>query len=171
MKSFGVFIVVVAVIFLIIWGAYLGLAWWQFNKNCGDYLKLTGDAPTVERADGFLEKAIAYIEKTNRVSGNSSIIFKKPTNDVGIWYAQIKAAKETTEKIITRGEGVSQLERDNALMKIRETVLDQGEKGTMVTTPDWISLFPYQLFKIILWPLLSVVFGLIGVVIVIRNDY
>ncbi|MDP2930544.1 MAG: hypothetical protein Q8N56_02990 [bacterium] len=170
MKSFGVSLVVVAVISLIIWGGYLGLARWQFNKNCGDYLKLAGDAPTVERADGFLEKAIAYIEKTNMVSGNSSIIFKKPTNDVGIWYAQIKAAKETTEKIIVRGEGVSQLERDNALMKIRETVLDQGERGTMVTTPDWISLFPYQLFKVILWPILSVLFAITGAIIVVRND-
>lgn len=171
MKKFGSFLVVVAVISLVIWGPYLGISRWQFNKNCGDYLKLAGDAPTVERADDFLGKAMAYLEKTNMISGNSSIIFKKPTNDVGIWYAQIKAAKETTEKIIARGEGVSQLEKDNALMKIRETVLDQGEKGTVITTPDWISLFPNQLFKIINWPLLSIIFGLIGAIIVVRNDH
>jgi len=100
-------------------------------------------------------------------SGNSAFIFHTPRNDVGIWYEQINGAKETAsrllEKIKEDPESVSQLEKDNALMKIREVVLDLGESGTKITTPKNISWFPNQWLMLILWivsPIL-LVWGLI----------
>ncbi|KKU55121.1 MAG: hypothetical protein UY41_C0024G0007 [Candidatus Moranbacteria bacterium GW2011_GWE1_49_15] len=121
---------------------------YSFDKNCGDYLKLAGDAPNIERADNFLDKAIRYIERENLTSGNSAIIFSKPSNDVGVWYEQIKGAKETTENLLAKEKvdpaSVSQLDKDNALMKIREVLLDDSSSGTKVTAPDWISWYPHQ---------------------------
>ena len=135
-------------IFLALFGIVRG---YFFSRDCGSYLKLAADAPTVERASGFMETAIAYLVATGRTQGNSAVIFKTPKNDVGIWYQQTRAALETTRAIIQKGAGASQLERDNALMKIRETLLDMGESGTQLTLPSHISIVPYQVLIVILW--------------------
>jgi hypothetical protein len=170
MRIAGIILVVVGVLCLIF---LLGASLYQdyrFNRDCGDYLKLAADAPTVERADEFLGKAIAFIEKTGRTSGNSAIIFKKPTDDMGTWYGQLKGSKETTEKILAKGDAATQLERDNALMKIRETVLDQGKDGESVTTPSWISLVPHQA-SYILGCLFFIVLAALGVFLGEKSDW
>jgi hypothetical protein len=135
-------------IFLVGFGVIRG---YLFNYECGGYLKLAADAPTVERANGFLVRAVSYLDKTGRTHGNSAVIFKTPGNDVGIWYAQIMESLKTTEEIIKKGSGASQLERDNALMKIRETLLDVGESGTELTHPAHIAIVPYQVAIVVLW--------------------
>lgn len=145
--------------------------WYDFSKGCEDYLKLAGDAPNVERADGFLENALEYIEENNMTSGNSAILFTKPSNDVGIWYNQIKGAKSTTENILKRKtadpDSVTQLEQDNALMKIREVVLDNASTGTSVTSPQWIEWYPNQRLMMFWW-IMSAIF-IIGVIVVNTN--
>ncbi|MFZ6035940.1 MAG: hypothetical protein ACOYUK_02265 [Patescibacteria group bacterium] len=147
----------IGIIALIALGIIALVAEYTFDSECGNYLKLAGDAPTVEKADEFLGYAIGYIERERLTTGNSGVIFRSyPTNDLAIWYGQIKGAKQTTESIIDRTKSdsasVSQLERDNALMKIREVVLDQDEKGTSVTHPDWIIFYPSQvLYWFVFW--------------------
>ena len=157
----------------IILGAASTVAWivavillaYNFDASCESYIKLAGDAPNVERADEFLGKALSYIEENGLTWGNSALIFSTPQSDIGIWYGQIKGAKETTASILSRikeGEMVSQLEKDNALMKIREVVLDETSDGTSVTTPDWITWFPRQ-WAMVIWLIASlalVIWGL-----------
>jgi len=129
--------------------------WYQFVKNCEDYLKLAGDSPNIEMADQFLGMAIDYMEKNNLTSGNSSLIFNTPGNDVGIWYKKIKGAKKTTETMLNKIKddpaSVTQLEQDNALMKIREVVLDNSKKGTEVTLPEGVDWHPYRRFMLFWW--------------------
>ena len=50
--------------------------WYKFNRNCADYLKLAGDAPTLERADGFLSMALEWMDYKNLKYGNSALFFK-----------------------------------------------------------------------------------------------
>lgn len=155
---------------LLFLGTFIVVRGYLFDRDCGDYLKLAADAPTVERADGFLSKAIAYLDRTGRTAGNSAIIFKTPENDVGIWYGQLKAAHETTITILAKKPDATQLERDNALMKIRETLLDQGETGTVVTAPAHISIVPYQVaIAVLFWLLLALV--ILDGVLFWRSDY
>lgn len=168
MKGFLVVIFIGVISFIIVVIVSI-LLWYDFGKNCGDYLKLAGDAPTVERADMFLEKALQHIEESNLTSGNSAFIFHSPSADVGIWYNQIRGAKATTERILYRisndSGSVSQLEMDNALMKIREVVRDTGES---VTLPPHITWYPYQ-WAMLIWWLLSVLFIVIGVIALYRT--
>ncbi|HBI16718.1 MAG TPA: hypothetical protein DDY52_00970 [Candidatus Moranbacteria bacterium] len=155
MKKISWFAAVVGTVSLISVTVFSIIFWYSFAKNCEDYLKLAGDAPSIEKADKFLGQALSYIEKENLTRGNSAYIFHTPKNDVGIWYEQIKGAKETTlfllDKIENKPEIVSQLEQDNALMKIREVVLDSSQNGTSVTLPDAITWFPYQWGMFIWW--------------------
>lgn len=138
--------------------------WFSFKGGCSDYLKLAGDAPTVERATEYLGKAVNYIETKGLTSGNSAYFIRTPRNDIGIWYNQIKGAHETVkalvdQKVVSPGS-VSQLTEDNALMKIREVVLDEGSDGVEVTLPQHIYIFPNQVF-FLLWYLLSLLFAVI----------
>lgn len=140
--------------------------WYGFKSNCGDYLKLAGDAPTVEKANVFLGKAINYLEQKDKTSGNSAFIFRTPANDVGIWYGQLTGAKAIADSLIKNG---TSLEKSNALMKIRETVLDQGEKGTVVTLPTKIASFPYQ-WPMLIWWIVTVLLVVIPIIILAREN-
>jgi hypothetical protein len=159
MKAFAWFMFGLCVILFVFLSVYCIYQGYVFKLNCGGYLKLAADAPTIERAGDFLSRALGYIEKTGKTSGNSAVIFKTPENDVGLWYGQLLAAKMTTDKILERGSSATQLEKDNALMKIRETLLDQGEKGTVITRPAHISIVPYQVPIILLWWVLLALSG------------
>jgi hypothetical protein len=144
MKFVGVVLTVLGVILFVGFCVFAIVQAYHFDRDCGDYLKLAGDAPTITRANDFLKKAIVYLGETGKTSGDSAFIFKRrPSNDVAVWYQQLVAAEKTTEDILAKGDNAPQLEKDNALMKIRETVLDQGE-GVIVTHPTNISLYPGQ---------------------------
>jgi len=146
---------------MIVLSIVCSLSVYQFNRGCADYLKLAGDASTIEAANGFLGQALAYMETTGKTSGNSSLIFKKPLSDVGIWYKQTKDAKGVLEGIIAKGDEATGTEKSNALLKVRETVLD----GTSVTYPPHIALYPggsYAVAVILWWVLgLATVGGVI----------
>lgn len=165
MKSFSRFLAAIGTVSFIMVSVLSIIFWYSFVKNCEDYLKLAGDAPNVVRADEFLGQALDYIEKENLTSGNSAYIFHTPKNDVGIWYEQIKGAKETTAALLKKAkenpESVSQLEQDNALMKIREVVLDSSKSGTKVTLPDAIAWFPYQ-WGMLVWWWISTIINMVG---------
>ncbi len=113
-----------------------------FDIHCESYLKRAADSNTVETAREELDKAIKYIEDNRMTEGNTGIILKSPTNDVGFWYKNLTEAKAELDKV---GPNVTPLERTNMLMKLRETLLIKGDKGEHVTAPSGISVFPNNL--------------------------
>lgn len=142
-------------IVLIMVGVNLIIKNQSWNKEVENWLKLAADAPNIERAEKFLDRAIAGINERGIVGGNSALIFHNPNADVGIWLGQITAAKQLLVNL--REQKVSGLEETNALMKFRETLLDVGEKGTVVTSPPHMSTFPNQmLWAWLLWLSLGV---------------
>ena len=112
----------------------------QFSIHCKQYLKRAADSNTVELAHEELENALKYIEDKGLTEGNTSLIIKSPENDIGFWYRNLKASYEELENLDSNS---SQLEKTNVLMKLRETLADEG-KGTTITLPNYISLYPYQ---------------------------
>jgi hypothetical protein len=153
----------------ILWTAFVGVfvllvvveavRSYHFRVEVEDYLKLAADAPTVERADEFLQTAIAGIERRGLASGNTALFFRTPRGDLAVWYGQVVGARETTSSIVSRVPAASQLERDNALMKVREVLLDEGERGTTVTVPECAIFFPVLWAFVLGW----VVVVLLGV--------
>ena len=120
----------------------------QFNQNCGGYLKQAADANTVEIAHDRICKALDYIEKNNLTSGYTSILWKTEDENVGFWYENIKACKNELELC----KDASQLEKTNVLMKVRESLTDDGEKGTELTLPKGISRYPNNaIFGVLFW--------------------
>ncbi|MFH1508697.1 MAG: hypothetical protein ABIE68_00860 [bacterium] len=167
---------IVGAVSLIIVGV-CSISWWyDFHSEIGDHLKNAGDAPNLEMANEFLSAAIEKMEEQGLTSGNSAFFFNKlKVTDVGIWYRKINEANETVSDLLARivedPESVSQLVRDNALMKIREVVLDEGKSGTEVTLPAHIVWFPSEV-GILLWWWISFIIAAIGwVSFFITSDY
>jgi hypothetical protein len=169
MKVLGIVLTTIGAILLAVLLVNSIMRWYDTKVGCGDYLKLAGDAPTVQKAYDFLEIALDYMEKRGLTNGNSAVLFRTPSSDIGIWYNQVKGAKETLTSILAKGEMATQLEKDNALMKVREVVLDQGEQGTKVTMPANITLFPMQVLFWVMFILGGVIL-IIGVIVILRAD-
>ena len=82
-----------------------------------------------------------YIESHNLTSGYTSVLWRTEDENIEYWYRNIKACREELENNIE----ASSLEKSNVLMKVRETLTDEGEKGTELTVPKGLSRYPYNL--------------------------
>ena len=133
-----------------------------FNINCGDYLKRAADSNTVELAADNLKIALDYMEANGMTTGYTSVVWKSPDEDVAFWYTNIK---QSYEELISLDENATNLEKTNLLMKLRETLLDQQEKGESLTVPNAISCFPNNtLWAILKWLCLAMfIGGLVGI--------
>ena len=120
----------------------------QFDQRCGGYLKQAADANTPELALQRLDLAIEYIERNNLTDGYTSILWRTEDENIGFWYQNLKACRQELEACLDD----SQLEKSNVLIKVRESLTDQGEKGVDLTIPDGISRYPNNaIWAILLW--------------------
>jgi hypothetical protein len=112
----------------------------QFKQQCSGYLKQAADANTAELALVRLDNALVYIESHNLTDGYTSVLWKTEDENIGFWYQNIKACQDELRDCL---DG-TQLEKSNVLMKVRESLTDEGENGTVLTIPAGISRYPYN---------------------------
>jgi hypothetical protein len=144
----------------VVWLGVISVASIQFDRNCEGYLKRAADANTVEIATLQLEKAVNYAEAHGLTTGYTSIIYQTPDEDIGFWYANLRASQKELAQVTPQ---TSQFEKSNLLMKLRETLVDSGQSGVSVTVPSGISLYPFNgLSATFGWAsfLIAAVFGL-----------
>ena len=110
----------------------------QMDVICIDYFRMAADSNSVELAEKHLTSAIKYLEQNNLTEGNTKIIFYGPSKDLGLWYENLKSAQAQLQELSNR-EDLTELEESNALMKLRETLLNS--EGS-VTHPPMISFYP-----------------------------
>lgn len=112
----------------------------SFSLGCEAYLQRAAVANTIELAKPELATAIEYAEQNGLTSGIVSIFLKNPTNDIGYWYENLKAAYDELDKIPS---DASALEKTNVLMKLRESLTNNsGGSDTNVVVPEGISIYP-----------------------------
>lgn len=138
----------------------------QFDQDCGGYLKNAADANSVELASERIGKAVDYIEYNKLTDGYTSVLYRTEDENVGYWYANIKACQRELDSC----QDATQLEKSNVLMKVRESLTDNGESGTDLTLPKGISRYPHNtlwgvlltisfLIKILGWTLVILFFN------------
>ncbi len=120
--------------------------WVLFNRDCGEHIKRAADANTVEMAAEEMRTVIRYLEENRMTEGYTSVLYNSPDEDVGFWYKNLKSSLEELEKVKPE---TAQLERSNILLKLRETLLDHGDRGDAVTAPNGISVFPNNIFYLL----------------------
>ena len=135
----GIVATILTVLFLL-WAGVRIVNHIQFDRNIGGYLKRAADANTVELAEKNLSVAVEYLERNGLTSGYPSILWRTPDEDVDFWFTNLKSSLDELHSVKPEA---AQLEKTNVLMKLRETLLDQGNKGsTSVTAPSGMSVFP-----------------------------
>lgn len=132
----------------------------QFNQNCKGFLKQTADANSVELAIDRLNIAIKYVEDNNLTSGYTSILYKTEDENIEFWYKNLLTCREELTQCINS----SQFEKTNVLMKVRESLTDDGEHGTEITIPTGIARYPHN--KRWVWFFLFSICCLFGIVFV-----
>lgn len=135
----------------------------QFKPNVTGYLKRAADANTIDLAEQELSRAISYLEAHGLTSGYTSVVYKTPDEDLEFWYNNLKASQLELKQL----NSTSALEKTNVLLKLRETLVDEGER-TKVTVPAGISVFPNNTFWAILG-LLASIFGFLGFVLIVAE--
>jgi len=142
----------------------------QLRQNCTGYLKRAADANTVENAKEQLSIAISYLEAHNLISGYTSVLWKTPDEDIGFWYNNLKTSYEELSKVDST---TSALEKSNILMKLRETLIDNGEKGDSMTIPNGLSRYPHNLlFGVLMWiGFFVLIGGIIWIVMISTGDF
>lgn len=168
-KNDTVFLVltIVAALLFCGWGVARTVKAISFDQNCGQYLKRAADANSIEMAKEELGIAISYAEAHNLTQGTVSIFLHQPKNDIGYWYKNMKTAYEELENV---PEDTSMMEKTNILMKLRETLTDEGESGIEVTIPDGISIYPNNV-SYFWWSIISLVAMCIFGVLWLAEEY
>jgi len=108
-----------------------------FDINVTGHLKWAAKANNIKLAVQQMDIAVSYLEEHNLTSGYT--LFRWPTHDIGFWYTNLLDALNDLEDLDPEA---GSLEVSNVLMKLRETILEEGE-GSRVTTPFLAFLHPY----------------------------
>lgn len=138
MKQLFIFLCVICIIIPVLVYGIAIVKTIQMDTNCIEYFEMAADANSVTLAEKHLTKGIEYLESHHLTNGSTGIVFHKPTNDIGLWYENLKSAQTQLQELNIK-EDLTELEESNALMKLRETLLNS--EGT-VTHPDMISFYP-----------------------------
>lgn len=113
----------------------------NFDRNCTGYLKRSADANNAVMAKKQLDVAVSYLQENHLTNGYTSIIYRTPDEDISFFYDNLIVCQKELGRLLDKTDR-TQLEESNMLMKLRETLLDDGEHGTTVTVPDGISVYP-----------------------------
>lgn len=159
--------VVIAFVLLMMWMGARIYNSYLFDIGAGGHLKRAADSNTVELATKEIDVAVKYIEDKGLTNGYTSIIFKTPDEDIGFWYQNLKSSLAELKAVPANA---NQLEKSNVLMKLRETLVDQGDKGVSITAPDGISVYPNNT-AFALWGWLSLIGFLLSIVWVTADDW
>ena len=120
----------------------------QFTQDCKGYLEQCSNANSVEMALDRLDRAVRYLERNDLTTGYTSILWKTEDENIGFWYENLQVCKQELKKAL----GATQLEQTNVLMRVRESLLKNGDKGEFLIIPDGIVKYPHNLwYGIGLW--------------------
>lgn len=142
------------------WGLTRCVCAIQYGRHCGGHLKRAADANTVELAKEEMETVVNYLNDHNMTKGYTAILWTTPDTDVGFWYKNLSQSLEELRQIQPEA---SKLEQTNMLMKLRETLVDEGQ-SVSVTQPSGISIFPYNI-AFAAWGWISALLVCVGFVV------
>lgn len=109
----------------------------QFNRSCSGHLSRAANAATVETANQELSTAISFLEENHITSGYTSILYRTPDEDIEYWYNNLVLCKQ---ELTNLSDTATTLEKTNLLMKVRETLEDNGQ----LIVPQGLHKYPYN---------------------------
>lgn len=119
-----------------------------YEREVGGHLKLAADANSIELAERKLTRAVNGMDKLDLCSegGNdcyTSVLWRVPEDDIAYWRENIESTLSDLNSM-TPEQRADNLTESNQLIKVRETLVDNGESGTYVTSPNGIANYPHN---------------------------
>lgn len=145
-----------------------------FDRQVSGHLKLAADANSVDLAEKKIVLAIKGMDRMGlcnhyeQVGAHcfTSVLYETPDEDVVFWRTNIQMTLEDLQAV---PKDADHLTVSNTLMKVRETLLDDGGQGVRVTSPSGISIYPNNAI-FCLWGWLSVIVLCIGGILFLVYD-
>ncbi len=134
----------IGIIFILLFVGVVGYDLYRsviYDIDVGGHLKLAAKANTPSIALSEMNIAIKAMEDKGYTTGFTSILYRTPDEDVGFWYNNMKATRDSLMKL---DENTSQLEESNVLMKLRESIVDDTGESESLKDPVGITNFPYN---------------------------
>lgn len=125
----------------------------MFSRDCGGHIKRAADSNTIQMAAEEMDVVVSYLEANHLTFGYTSILYNTPDEDISFWYNNLKSSRDQLHDELKRSSSTP-LEQSNLLLKLRQTLLDHGKEGETVTVPSGISIYPSNMF----WVILGVLF-------------
>ena len=138
----------------------------DYLQNCEGYLKQAADANSVELASQRLDKAIEYVEARGWTKGYTSVCVQTEDDNIGYWYQNLKSCQKELRECANK----TQLEKSNVLMKVRESLTDNGSDGTKLTVPEGLYKYPNVVWYSILNAIAVILFLCGGLIIYAKWD-
>lgn len=131
----------------------------RIEQNLTGKLKQAADSNGIPLAQEKLGEVIKWMEDNGYTGGSSHVWIKTPPHDIKFFYDNLVSAKEDLDNfpppppsMPSMGESNSQaqsnydLAESNQLMKLRETLVDEGgDGGPEVTCPPNMAVYPNQM--------------------------
>lgn len=182
MRTAGIF-TLVCLASVLFWGGNRAIHYIQYDRHIKGFLKQAADANTSELAEKKLLQAMKMMDAMGLCNGSNeetaeypldhapttysedcytSVLWRTPDEDVGFWRTNIQATYDDVHTM-TPEDRADNLTESNQLMKVRETLLDHGNNGDLVTAPEGISVYPHNTL-FFWWGFLSTLFTIGGAV-------
>ncbi len=134
---------------ILTWVIFLSVIWWKdihYEQNVGGFLKQAADANNTSMAEQKLSQASDGMQRLGLCNGGgdncfTSVFYRTPDEDVGFWRANIETTLRDLQAMPDK-ERSDNLIESNQLIKVRETLMDNGGNGDFVTHPKGISRYP-----------------------------
>lgn len=132
-------------------GCFIFVKKLDFKQNCSGRLERAATANTVELAMTELNAAIEYATVHDYTHGYTSVFYRTPDEDIEFWYNNLVASYNELKNLPV---DATTLEKTNTLMKLRESLTEQGESKAYVIYPDGLMFYPHNL----LWGIVRFLF-------------
>lgn len=122
---------------LCIWAGVRFYASCKFDTTIDGYLDNYAESGTLEEAEKNLSLALEALEDRNLTSGQISIFFNNPNENLGIWYQNLVSSRDELSSALTESPV-----KQSIILDKQKTWLSDG--GKHVSKPDGIEIYPYN---------------------------
>lgn len=142
---------------LCIWAGVRIYASFRFDTTIDGYLDNYAESGTLEEAEKNLSLALEALENRNLDSGQISIFFNNPNENLGIWYQNLVSSRDELHFALTE----SPINKSIILDK-QKTGLSAS--GKYVSKPNGISIYPYNK-QFFWWSIISLLVFILSLIV------
>ncbi len=123
--------------FVLSWAIMRVVSYSLFYNNCLIHIYRAAQSQILDVAKEELDIALRYLEKEKATSGYTSVLYRSPNEDIGLWYNNLKILWKELHNPVPG-------DANSVLFKMRRILLEVEDSRECVRVPQGISIVPYN---------------------------